>query len=106
MIKSFKCKKTKELFEGKYQKKFSQAINNVVKRKLDMLEASFCEDDLKVLPFNKFESLKGILKSFCSIRINEQYRIIFKFENSNAYDLHKTYEKEKSTLENISHCAA
>jgi len=88
MIKSFKCKNTKQLFDGKYQKKFSQAVNNVGKRKLDMLEASFNEEDLRVPPSNRFEHLKGDLKGFYSIRINEQFRLIFRFENSNAYDVY------------------
>jgi proteic killer suppression protein len=88
MIKSFKCKNTKQLFDGKYQKKFSLAVNNVGKRKLDMLEASFSEEDLKVSPSNRFEHLKGDLKGFYSIRINEQFRLIFRFENSNAYDVY------------------
>lgn len=64
------------------------AVNNVGKRKLDMLEASFDESDLRVPPSNHFEYLKGDLKGFCSIRINEQFRIIFRFENSNAYDVY------------------
>jgi len=88
MIKSFKCKHTKQLFDGKNQKKFSQAVNNVGKRKLDMLEASFDFEDLKVPPSNRFEPLKGDLKDFYSIRINEQFRLIFRFENSNAYDVY------------------
>ena len=88
MIKSFKCKNTQQLFDGKYQKKFSQAVNNVGKRKLDMIEASFDENDLRVPPSNRFEYLKGNLKGFCSIRINEQFRVIFRFENSNAYDVY------------------
>ncbi|MDF1874570.1 type II toxin-antitoxin system RelE/ParE family toxin [Sulfurimonas sp. SAG-AH-194-I05] len=88
MIKSFKCKYTEQLFNGINQKKFSQAVNNVGKRKLDMLEASYSESDLRVPPSNRFEYLKGNLKGFCSIRINEQFRIVFKFESSNAYDVY------------------
>jgi len=88
MIKSFKCKYTKQLFDGKYQKKFSQAVNNVGKRKLDMLEASFNESDLRVPPSNYFEHLKDNLNGFCSIRINEQFRLIFRYEDSNAYDVY------------------
>ena len=88
MIKTFKCKYTKQLFNGKYQKKFSQAINNIGKRKLDMLEASFDFEDLKVPPSNNFEFLKGDLDGLCSIRINKQFRLIFRFENSNAYDVY------------------
>ncbi|MDD2905902.1 MAG: type II toxin-antitoxin system RelE/ParE family toxin [Sulfurimonas sp.] len=88
MIKSFTCKYTEQLFEGKNQKKFSQAVNNVGKRKLDMLEASFDFEDLRVPPSNRLEALKGDLKDFYSIRINEQFRLIFRFENSNAYDVY------------------
>lgn len=88
MIKTFKCKNTKELFDGKYQKKFSQAVNNIGKRKLDMLHASYSFEDLKVPPSNYFEHLKGNLEGFCSIRINKQFRLIFRFENSNAYDVY------------------
>ena len=88
MIKSFKCKYTEKLFNGINQKKFSSAVNNVGKRKLDKLEASFDEADLRVPPSNRFEHLKGTLKGFCSIGINEQFRVIFRFENSNAYDVY------------------
>jgi len=88
MIKSFKCKYTEKLFNGKNQKKFSQAIHNVGKRKLDMLNASFDESDLRVPPSNSFEHLKENLKDFCSIRINEQFRVVFRFENSNAYEVY------------------
>jgi len=88
MIKSFKCKYTEQLFAGKYQKKFSQAVNNIGKRKLDMIEAAFNWEDLKIPPSNNFEYLQGDLKEYCSIRINKQYRVIFKFENSDAYDVY------------------
>jgi len=88
MIKSFKCKYTQQLFDGKYQKKFSQAVNNIGKRKLDMLNAAFDFEDLKVPPSNRLELLKGHLAGFYSIRINNQFRVVFKFENSNAYDVY------------------
>ncbi|MGD9655044.1 MAG: type II toxin-antitoxin system RelE/ParE family toxin [Sulfuricurvum sp.] len=88
MIKSFKCKYTQALFNGQNQKKFSAAVNNVGKRKLDMLEASYDANDLRVPPSNRFEYLKGDLEGFCSIRINEQFRVIFRFENSHAYDVY------------------
>ena len=55
-----------------------------------MLEASCELEDLKVPPSNYLESLKGDLKGYYSIRINEQYRLVFKFENSNAYDVYIT----------------
>lgn len=88
MIKSFKRKYSEQLFNGKNQKKFSQAVNNIGKIKLDMLDASCSEEDLKVPPSNRFEQLKGDLKGFYSIRINEQFRVVFRFENSDAYDVY------------------
>jgi len=88
MIKSFKCKYTEQLFNGKNQKRFSTAINKIGKRKLDMLEASYSFEDLKVPPSNHLEFLKGDLNGFCSIRINKQFRVIFRFENSNVYDVY------------------
>jgi proteic killer suppression protein len=88
MIKSFKCKYTQQLFDGQTPKKFSQSINNIGKRKLDMIEAACSWEDLRVPPSNHFEHLKGDLKGYCSIRINKQYRVIFRFENSNAYDVY------------------
>lgn len=91
MIQSFKCKYAKQLFNGKYQKKFSQAVNNIGKRKLDMIHAAFTLEDLKVPPSNHLERLQGDLKGFYSIRINNQFRLIFKFEDSNAYDVYIDY---------------
>lgn len=88
MIKTFKCKYTQALFDGTKQKRFSEAVNNIGKRKLDMLEASCEYEDLRVPPSNHFEFLKGNLDGFCSIRINDQFRLIFRFENSNAYDVY------------------
>jgi len=88
MIKSFKCKYTQQLFDGKNSKKFSAAVNKIGKRKLDMLHAAYNESDLRIPPSNRFEHLKGELNGFCSIRINEQFRVIFRFENSNAYDVY------------------
>jgi proteic killer suppression protein len=88
MIKSFKCKYTQALFDGAYQKRFSQAVNNVGKRKLDMLHAAYSVEDLKVPPSNHFEWLQGDLEGFGSIRINKQFRVIFRFEHSHAYDVY------------------
>lgn len=85
---SFKCKYTKALFDGKYQKIFSQAVNNIGKRKLDMINAAFDYEDLRVPPSNHLEALKGDLEGYHSIRINQQYRLIFRFENKNIYDVY------------------
>ena len=86
MIKSFKCKETEKIFDVKNSKKYT-AIQKVAKRKLDMLHFAYAEKDLLVPPSNHFEHLKGNLAGYCSIRINDQYRIVFKFENNCAYEV-------------------
>ena len=86
MIKSFNDEETEKIFNGQASKKYS-AIIKVVKRKLDMLHFAFSEQDLIVPPANRFEHLKGDLKGYCSIRINDQYRLLFKFLNGCAYEV-------------------
>tara|TARA_R110002096_G_scaffold318039_2_gene512489 strand:+ start:911 stop:1186 length:276 start_codon:yes stop_codon:yes gene_type:complete len=76
MIKSFKCRETKKFFvEGKSRKFIN--IKNVALRKLDMIEAAVILNDLKSPPGNMLESLKRDRVGQHSIRINEQYRICF-----------------------------
>lgn len=53
-------------------------------RKLDLINAAHTPQDLKVPPGNKLEALKGDLAGFYSIRINDQFRIIFKFKDTHA----------------------
>ena len=55
-----------------------------------MINAAVNLKDLKVPPGNRLEALKGDLDGFYSIRINDQYRIIFRFKDSNAYDVEIT----------------
>lgn len=55
--------------------------------KLILIDAAGTEDDLRIPPGNRFEHLSGNLKGYSSIRINDQWRIVFKFENSNAYEV-------------------
>jgi len=86
VIKNFKDKETEKIFNGFPSKKYHQ-IEKVAKRKLDMLHFAHKEQDLIVPPSNRFELLKGNLKGYCSIRINGQFRIIFKFQNGAAYDV-------------------
>ena len=92
MIKSFNDKEAEKNFNGLKSKKYN-SIQKVAKRKLDMIHYAFAEQDLIVPPSNRFEHLKGNLKGFCSIRINDQYRIIFNFidgyaENVQITDYH------------------
>ena len=86
MIKSFKDKEAERIFDGLNSKKFAN-IQKVAKRKLDMIHYAYKEQDLIVPPSNRFEHLRGDLKGYCSIRINDQFRVIFKFENGCAYEV-------------------
>lgn len=87
MIKSFLDDESKLFYISGKSKKMPATIHKVALRKLDYLNSAFVLEDLKVPPANRLEKLVGSLEGFYSIRINKQYRIIFRFENSNAYDV-------------------
>ncbi len=84
MIKSFDDDDTGKIFYGKISKKLPYDIQNVARRKLRMIDAAKVVDDLRVPPGNRLEKLLGNLKGFYSIRINNQWRIVFTFENGGA----------------------
>jgi proteic killer suppression protein len=86
MIKSFKCKDTEAIFLGMRSRKFA-SITTVSERKLQMLEASVCVEDLRVPPGNRLEALKGDRTGYWSIRINDQWRLCFRFDGTDAYDV-------------------
>ena len=90
MIVSFKDKGTEDLFDGRWTKRarrFPRDILKVALRKLDMINAANILEDLKAPPGNRLEALHGNLKGYFSIRVNDRWRIIFKWENRNAYDV-------------------
>jgi len=74
------------LFEGKCPRRF-KAIANVSERKLQMLDNACTLEDLRSPPGNRLEALRGDLKGFWSIRINDQWRLCFRFVNSDAFDV-------------------
>ena len=86
MIVSFRDKRTREFAEGKFIKAFS-GFSRQAEMKLDQLEAAASVKDLAVLPGNRLEALKGDRKGQYSIRINDQWRICFRFSNGNAYEV-------------------
>lgn len=90
MIKSFKCKETEKLFWQKNSKKFPANLAMRAKIKLDMLDAAQEKQDLRIPPANHLEELKGNLAGFMSIRINNQFRVVFRFDGKDAYDVHIT----------------
>ncbi len=87
MIQSFKDKETQRLYNGFFSKKLPQAIQKVALRKLMMINNSATLDDLRVPPANRLEALAGSRKGQYSIRVNDQYRICFRFADGNAYDV-------------------
>ena len=86
MIKSLGDRKTERLFNDEAVRDF-HGIARRAKRKLESVNAAARIDDLKVPPSNRHEKLKGELKSFYSIRINDQWRVIFKWINGHAHDV-------------------
>ena len=87
MIKSFKNKESEKLFVTGKSGKYPNHIIKVALRKLDYLNAAKNINDLKAPPGNRLEPLKGELKGKYSIRINNQYRIVFEFKNADAYEV-------------------
>jgi len=67
-------------------KKIPKSIEGALHRKITILDASTCEADLRVPPGNRFEHLEGKLNELCSIRVNKQYRLVFKWADGIAVD--------------------
>ncbi len=86
MIRSFRGKDAQALFEGKCPRQY-KAIATVAERKLQMLDDAYTLEDLRVPPGNRLEALHGNRKGQWSIRINDQWRLCFRFEDGNAFDV-------------------
>jgi len=87
MIISFGNSETEKIWNRQRVKKLPKEIQEIGRRKLRMLNNSFSLIDLKVPPSNRLEKLSGGLKGFYSIRINDQWRIIFKWQENNAAEV-------------------
>lgn len=90
MIKGFKNKETKLVYEGQYSKGLSNNIQKVVLRKLILIDNALDVNDLRVPPDNHLEQLTGDRAGQYSIRVNDQYRTCFTFENGDFYDVEIT----------------
>jgi len=90
MIRSFDDIETESIYKGNKSKKLPMTIQNVARRKLRMIEAAKLVEDLRIPPGNRLEKLVGSLDGFYSIRINDQWRIVFKFENGGAENVRIT----------------
>lgn len=85
MIISFGSKETEKIWKGEQVRKLPIEIQNIGRRKLRMLNNSQNVDDLRIPPSNRLEKLQG--SDFYSIRINDQRRIVFRWENNQSYDV-------------------
>jgi toxin HigB-1 len=91
MILTFGNKDAQKIWDGERVKGLSTEIQKLGRRKLRMLNNSQNLADLQIPPSNRLEKLKGNLKDFYSIRINNQWRIIFKWNNGNASEVEIIY---------------
>jgi len=87
MIKSFKDKETEKLFNRHFSKKLPHNIQHLARRKLVMLDAAPELNVLRIPPGNRLEALKGDRKGQHSIRINDQWRVCFRWKTGDAYDV-------------------
>jgi len=87
MIESFKCKETERLFHRQASRKLAQSIQKTSMRKLWMLDAATELNELRVPPNNQLEALKSKRKGQYNIRINQQWRICFKWCAGHAYNV-------------------
>ncbi|TAL36799.1 MAG: type II toxin-antitoxin system RelE/ParE family toxin [Spirochaetes bacterium] len=87
MIRSFKCKDTEKVWNQIISKRFPITIQKIALRKLFMIQRAKDLNDLRIPPANRLEKLKGDRKNQYSIRINDQYRICFIWDNSDVFDV-------------------
>lgn len=90
MIKSFKDKATAAIFTGRFVRHAPREVQPRVKRRLEQLHAARGWDDLKQPPSNHLEALHGNRAGQWSIRVNDQWRICFRFEEGHAFDVELT----------------
>ena len=87
MIKSFRDRDTERLFQRERVRKFGSAVRRMALRKLLILDAAEQIGDLRVPPGNRLEKLRGDRSGGYSIRVNDQWRICFRWHAGNAYEV-------------------
>ncbi len=87
MIKSFNSKETEKVWNGHRSSKLPDNIQHIARRKLRMINNSINMNDLRIPPSNRLEKLTGDKEGYHSIRINNQWRIVFKFKNGHAFEV-------------------
>ena len=87
MIKTFRDKDTERIFERQRVKRFSLTIQKLAQRKLDLIDGADLIEDLRTPPGNRLEKLSGNRKGQYSIRVNNQWRICFRWRSGQATDV-------------------
>ncbi len=85
VIQSFRDKETERLFERHFSRRFPPSLHRIAWRKLALLDAAERLDDMRVPPGNRLEKLAGDREGEYSLRINDQWRICFRWLDGNAY---------------------
>lgn len=87
MIKSFADKATAAVFEGLQVRRLPHTIQGIARRKLKLIDAATQVEHLRIPPGNRLEAMSGNRAGQWSIRINDQWRICFKWEDGHALDV-------------------
>ncbi len=87
MLKNFRSKDLEKFYLTGKSKNIPSELQKRLLNKIEILDNTVDVEDLKVPPSNNLEKLLGNLKDYYSIRVNKQFRLIFRFENENAYDI-------------------
>jgi len=87
MILGFRDRETEQVWRGERSRKLPREIQQVARRKLRMLNNAKTLQDLRIPPANRLEALKGERKGQWSIRVNDQWRICFVWNNGNASEV-------------------
>ena len=87
MIHGFGDKRTERIFHGMRVKGLAPDLVRMTARKLDMMNIVTALAQLRVPPGNRLEKLSGDLRGLHSIRVSDQYRLVFRWEDGNAYDV-------------------
>lgn len=87
MIKTFKCKETEKIFDGRHSAKFPTDIQRTALRKLTQVHGAASLDFLRAPLANRLKKLDGDRAGQWSIRVNDQWRICFRWDDDNAYDV-------------------
>jgi proteic killer suppression protein len=87
MIVTFGSRSTEKIWRGKKVKKIPSEIQHIGRRKLRMINNLQNPNEPMVFPANQLEKLKGSLKDYYNIRMNDKWRIVFRWLNNDAFDV-------------------